>query len=280
MVKITAVVPVNNNENIIGDCLNSLLKQSRPFDEIIVVDDASKDNSVNIIKKFKGVKKIFLKKNIERSRSRNLGVSKAKNEYVAIMESDSVFNKDWCKHIVDSFEKGAVFICDKRLIYKPKTFIEKMENEIFELRLKKDYIPFVPWCFRKTAFLELKGFRHKMVGIEDKDFGTRAKNKGYSIIFQSKAIQYHAGEPKSFSDELKRSRSFGNAYKKYYKLYPKEKPLKLYFFLFFPFFPPFWVLIYLYLFFKYFNKLSLKFALVYPFISIFRNVVFSYSYFF
>lgn len=222
--KISAVVPTYNSERIIKECLDSLIAQTHLFDEIIIVDNASTDKTREIIKDYP-FKKILLERNMERCISRNTGWRAAQSEIVAIIENDSVYDPRWVEKVLECFENDADAVIDRRAVYKPETFISRMNDEFFRVRLdEKIYRPFSAWIYKKSVLEALGGYDETQVGFEDTELGTRLIKNGYVIKYQPGAIQYHAGEPKTLTEELKRSWWFGVRAHKYYKKYPDEFP--------------------------------------------------------
>jgi len=106
MKKISIVVPVYNGENYLGKCLESLVNQTLEEIEIIIVDDGSTDKTSNIIKKYSKKypdKIVGLKKeNGGQASARNLGLSKAKGDYILFVDSDDYISVDTCKDIYES----------------------------------------------------------------------------------------------------------------------------------------------------------------------------------
>ncbi len=222
--KISAVVPTYNSEKIIKECLDSLIAQTHPFDEIIIVDNASTDRTREIINNYP-FKKILLEKNMERCVSRNTGWRAAKNELVAIIENDSVYDKNWVEKALECIENGADAVVDRRAVYKPSTFISRMNDEFFNVRmLKNKYEPYSAWVFKKRILEELGGYDEGQVGFEDMELGRRLLKRGYRIAYQPEALSCHAGEPATLKQELKRSWWFGVRAHKYYSKYPEEIP--------------------------------------------------------
>lgn len=132
---ISVIIPCYNAELHIKDCLESLLSQNfkRNF-EIIIIDDASKDKTVEIIKTFKfpNIKFYFLKENSGPAAARNLGLIKAKGEYVLFLDVDDkisfkMLDKLYNLAIQKSYD---MVFCDKQLI-------ENSENQ----RKNKFYYP-------------------------------------------------------------------------------------------------------------------------------------------
>ena len=100
--KVSVYVPVYNGENTIELCIKSLLNQSKVFDEIIVVNDASSDSTSEILKKFKDIRIISNKSNLGLSKSRNIAINECKYDIVANVDSDIVLDEKWLEKI---FEK-------------------------------------------------------------------------------------------------------------------------------------------------------------------------------
>ncbi|MDH4028901.1 MAG: glycosyltransferase, partial [Nitrospirota bacterium] len=96
---ITAMIPVHNREHTIQRALDSVLSQSVMPDEIIVVDDASTDRTGEILKGYGDViTLITLAANSGPSRARNEGVSHAKTEWIAFLDSDDCWERDKLKN--------------------------------------------------------------------------------------------------------------------------------------------------------------------------------------
>lgn len=92
MIKYSVIVPVYNVENDIEQCLESVLKCKRDDFELILVDDCSKDKSLDICEeyseKYDNVYVYQQEKNMGVSMARNLGITHAKGDYVLFLDSD------------------------------------------------------------------------------------------------------------------------------------------------------------------------------------------------
>jgi len=280
----TAIIPVFNNEDTIGECISSLKKQSVPFKEILVVDDGSRDMTVEIAKKA-GVRVIQIPR-AGRSGARNHGAKKAGAEIIMFIESDSVYSRNWLKEVLARFEEGADAVIDRRAVLRPKSFVARMNDAIFTARYQT-YEPFSAWAFKRSIFLKLSGFDKKLEYGEDVDLGDRLLAAGYSIACAQKAFQWHAGEPRSLREGIERSITFGRRMGGYYEKHPEKFPTRkiaaftlLPFTLFFP--PLFLVLVlamYLHVFFKFLpRKISLKYVAAYPFYVIVTEFFFTLGY--
>lgn len=127
MPEVSVIVPVYNVEKYLEKCLNSLVNQTLENIEIIIVNDGTKDNSEEIIKKFieKYPQKIvYLKKeNGGLSDARNFGIPYAKGEYIAFLDSDDYVEKDIYKEMYELAKKenSDMVECDFLWEYPDKT---------------------------------------------------------------------------------------------------------------------------------------------------------------
>lgn len=90
-VKISVIVPIYNVEKYLDECLDSIRKQTFTDFEVLLIDDGTPDNSVDIAKKYTELDSRFTlyhKKNGGLSDARNYGLERANGEYVAFIDSD------------------------------------------------------------------------------------------------------------------------------------------------------------------------------------------------
>lgn len=127
MPEVSVIVPVYNVEKYIEKCLNSLVNQTLKNIEIIIVNDGTKDNSEEIIKKIMEKypqKIVYLKKeNGGLSDARNYGIPYAKGEYIAFLDSDDYVEKDIYKEMYELAKKenSDMVECDFLWEYPDKT---------------------------------------------------------------------------------------------------------------------------------------------------------------
>jgi len=92
MDKISVIIPTYNGEVFIAEALQSVFKQTRPVDEIIVVDDGSSDGTIEILKKYAA--KITLIENSHKGNpafGRNAGIEKATGNFIAFLDQDDLW---------------------------------------------------------------------------------------------------------------------------------------------------------------------------------------------
>ncbi len=101
---VSIIVPVYNRAGEIGDCLAALFDLDYPESrrEIIVVDDASTDNSAQVVRTYP-VRLLTGAENEGQSAARNRGVEAARGEIVAFIDSDCIADPDWLSALVPPF---------------------------------------------------------------------------------------------------------------------------------------------------------------------------------
>ncbi|MBW8035100.1 MAG: glycosyltransferase family 2 protein [Planctomycetes bacterium] len=93
-IRISAVMPAYNCEKYISRALDSILKQSRPADEIIVIDDGSTDRTGEIVQGYGDKVKYILQENTGAGAARNRGIEEASCEWIAFLDSDDEWLDD------------------------------------------------------------------------------------------------------------------------------------------------------------------------------------------
>lgn len=91
---ISVVIPLYNKEAHIARAIDSVLKQSLPCTEILVVDDGSTDGSARAAAEYGDAVKLIAQRNLGVSAARNVGISAATSEYVAFLDADDYWAVD------------------------------------------------------------------------------------------------------------------------------------------------------------------------------------------
>ena len=86
--KITAIIPAYNAERTITRAVSSVLNQTRPADEVIVVDDGSSDGTVDVIRSFGDKVILIQQQNAGASAARNAGINAATGNWIAFLDAD------------------------------------------------------------------------------------------------------------------------------------------------------------------------------------------------
>lgn len=115
MVKVTVLVAVYNSGAYLRECLESLMAQSFKDFQAVCVDDASTDNSWQILQEYAGkdsrFEVIHLDKNGGQAKARNVALSKARGVYTCFLDSDDFLSPDALESVVARFEEKQDFDC-------------------------------------------------------------------------------------------------------------------------------------------------------------------------
>ena len=100
---ISLVIPIYNTKAYLKDCLDSVLAQTLPDLQIILVDDGSTDGSAAIAQEYAKQDKrieVYRQTHAGQSAARNLGLTYAQGDYIAFVDADDTLAPDWCaKHL-------------------------------------------------------------------------------------------------------------------------------------------------------------------------------------
>ena len=108
---VSIVVPCYNVEKYVEECLNSVLKQDYENWECILINDGSKDNTLDIIKSFESKEtriRVFTQENVGLSATRNRGIDNSTGEFLFFLDSDDILSNDAIGALVLAFENNDI----------------------------------------------------------------------------------------------------------------------------------------------------------------------------
>jgi cellulose synthase/poly-beta-1,6-N-acetylglucosamine synthase-like glycosyltransferase len=236
---VSVIIPSYNEEKTIERTIKSLLKLNYPRNklEIIVVNDESTDNTINIVKKFKQIELINNKhKGTGKASAVNAGLKVAKGEFFGVLDADSEVGKNSLRNALTYFSDrkvGAVItpikIMSNKNLYNWLQKIEyaftAMIRELMSRINTLYYSHGVLSLFRKDLIKKLGGFDENNL-TEDLEIAMRLKSKGYEVRMASNSITYTRA-PSTFGQLWKQRvrwyRGFMNNLMKYkYVLFRKK----------------------------------------------------------
>ena len=212
--KSSIVIPNYNGEKYIKQCIDSLYTQTFKGFEIIIIDNASTDNSRRIVEaSYPEIKLIKNCENYGFSTAVNQGIKSAKGQFVVLLNSDTVVDEYWLENLVNCIDKDdKIFsVCSKMIRYNEKYKIDDAGDEYCILgwaykrgdgrlisNYNKDKVVFSSCAgaaiYRKSVFEEIGYFDENFFAyLEDVDISYRAKIYGYKNKYCSKARVYHIG---------------------------------------------------------------------------------------
>jgi mycofactocin system glycosyltransferase len=201
---VSVIIPVRNRPGEIAECLQSLNGLDYPKEklEIIVIDDASDDNTPDVVSTFP-VHLIPLTERRQASFCRNLAAQRAHGEILAFLDSDCVADPLWLKELIPAFSNpsnGAVGgMVDAYYNKKGLDSYEKVKSSLNMGSWPKSsrevnpffYLPSCNLLVRRNLFLQLKGFKEDMYVGEDVDFCWRLHDQGSHIEYRPAGTVFH-----------------------------------------------------------------------------------------
>jgi GT2 family glycosyltransferase len=208
-----SIIIVNyNGLHNLEQCLNSVLKSNDSDAEIIVVDNASQDGSIEMVKQnFPQVSLICLPENVGFGEGNNRGASQANGDYLAFLNPDTVVESNWLKALIEPLETdpSAGMVTSKILLLNKPETINTCGNDIhisgltlcrgmgcpatdYNLLKSVAAISGAAFALRRDLFNTLTGFDPLFfLYMEDTDLSWRVRLAGYRCLFVPNSIVYH-----------------------------------------------------------------------------------------
>jgi glycosyltransferase involved in cell wall biosynthesis len=187
-ITISVVIPAYNAGLFLGETLDSVLAQSYPAHEILVVDDGSTDDTAEVVGRYGDAVRYLRQDNQGQAVARNTGIQAATGDWIALLDSDDLFLPDRLRRAAETIEAnprlvGVYSAFD--YLYEDGTlsfFPAFPARELWPaLRYRSPILPSTT-TIRRSALLEVGGFRK--VFIEDWDLWFRLVRRYSAAAFQ------------------------------------------------------------------------------------------------
>lgn len=214
---VTIILPAYNEEKFIGHCLDSLIELNYPKEliQIILVDNGSKDNTVNIAKKYlnKVDLKIEILPGVNVSGLRNAGVRLAKNKYIAFLDSDCTVEKDWVISAIKNFSENNIGVVgSSHQLPKTPSWVANTWHLTIKRHIRRgerDTLPSGNMFVRRTEFIDIGGFDENLKSNEDYELCLRYRQNGYIVFSDPEIKATHHGIPKTLISFFKQQKWHG-----------------------------------------------------------------------
>ncbi len=198
---VSVIIPNYNYEKFIAQTIESVLSQTHKELEILVIDDESKDNSIEVLESFGDKITVIRQKNAGVSAARNNGIQKSNGEFIAFLDADDLWKPAKIEKQLEKFEEDetiGLVHCSVELIDLNNEVIgenrEGMEGDVAEefLKFQKGVVIGAgsTGLVRRKVFDEIGGFDLRLSTAADWDFSYRLATK-YKIGFvREPLVQY------------------------------------------------------------------------------------------
>jgi arylsulfatase A-like enzyme/glycosyltransferase involved in cell wall biosynthesis len=189
--RISIVATVRNEARGIAAFVESLLGQTRAPDEIVIVDGASTDGTLEILRRFEAAGRIrVVSQDCNIAQGRNLGVAAAAHELIAITDAGCVAAPDWLAHIAGSFAAepspdvvAANYDFDTRNDFERASVFATDAPDREESEHAKYFPSSRSIAFRKSAWHAAGGYPDWLYAAEDTLFNIRLRELGLRFAF-------------------------------------------------------------------------------------------------
>ena len=207
---VSVIIPTYNRANVIHRSISSVIKQSYQKIEIIIVDDASTDDTAQIIQQISDTRIIYICHQINRggSEARNTGIKNAKGKFIAFLDSDDVWLPDKLQHQLavisqqkcqDNLVGYARFQKSSQIFYQRSILPTKGKQE-------QETIPEYFWLSKGemlTSTLLISRtlasqtlFQTGLIKHQDLDFVIRLEKQGAKFFFVPQVLAIWHNEPR------------------------------------------------------------------------------------
>jgi glycosyltransferase involved in cell wall biosynthesis len=216
---VSAVIPCYNGRTYVGDAIRSVLGQTRGDLEVIVVDDGSSDDSLDVVRSIDDSRVRLVEHTVNRgiAAARNTGVREARGDYIAFLDQDDTWHPRKLEKQVGILDRdtagqiGLVFtareiVRDNRRyrIARDLRFPKPIENasrrDVLAALLESNFVWLISALVRKRCFEEIGLFSESIrSGVDDLDFCVRLVMK-YRLAYVDEVLVMRREHGENYSD--------------------------------------------------------------------------------
>ena len=195
---ISVIIPAYNAENTLPACLEGLRAQTRPPDEVVVVDDGSTDCTAEVAARYRV--KVVRQANQGPAAARNAGAQHACGDLLLFTDADCQPWPGWVERLAQPFDDPT--IAGAKGVYgsQQRSLVARFVQQEYESKYQRmarlrfiDFIDTYSAAYRREVFLANGGFDTAFTApsVEDQEFSFRLARKGYRMVFAPEAGVNH-----------------------------------------------------------------------------------------
>ncbi len=213
MATVSAIIPTWNRADLLHSILANLGAQTRPPDQVIVVDNGSTDATQLVAREFQ-VDLALFPENRGFAEAVNEGIRRAKGEWLLILNNDVILEPEWLERLLASAEQeNASFAAGKllqkddlrkldgtwdlvsRAAYAWRCGWGRRDSAVWSTRRKISFAPMTAALFHRQVFEKIGLLETRFQSYyEDVDFGIRCVMAGLQGIYEPAAVAMHMGK--------------------------------------------------------------------------------------
>jgi GT2 family glycosyltransferase/SAM-dependent methyltransferase len=208
---VSIIIPVYNNIDYTLKCLKSISLNTKGSFEVVMVDDASKDDVQDALKNIGNITVIRNENNVGFVESCNRGAKRCKGKYILFLNNDTIVTEDWLEPLIQAMELQGVGAAGAKLVY-PAGRLQEAGGIIWNdasgwnygrgddpAKSEYNFVRDVDYCsgaaliVRRDLFEGLGGFdeQFKPGYYEDTDLCFSIRDLGYRVLYQPRSVVIH-----------------------------------------------------------------------------------------
>jgi glycosyltransferase involved in cell wall biosynthesis len=200
---ITAVIPAYNAETCVARAIESVLGQTLPVGEVIVVDDGSRDGTSEVASRFGRPVRVLQQTNAGPAAARNHGVREAHSEWIAFLDADDAW-------LPTKLERQAVHLGDAR-VGVVHSYVVNVDDKFcydgeqtFERLWRQNVIGTSTALVRKEAWASVGGFHEdrRLMGVEDYHFWLQIAADGWRFAVCREELSHYTPAAFNLSSQV------------------------------------------------------------------------------
>ena len=205
---VSVLIVTWNRKDDVLETIRSIYDQDYRSFEIVVVDNGSKDGTVEAVRQaYPEVRLVALDRNVGISAGRNAGIAAARGDIIFCLDSDAGLGHDTLTNLVCKFQaEPEVGIINSKIV---NAYTKKLDGgpgwAYAEKQKASQDLEFLSWNFseggaaiRKEVFDQVGLFwEFLFFGCEGQEFSLRAWDAGYKVLYYPQAIVYHRASPQA-----------------------------------------------------------------------------------
>ena len=210
MPKVSVIIPTYNRAYFLKEAIESVLKQTYPHFELLIIDDGSEDETATVVSRYqdKRIRYLFIPHQGV-SKARNVGIKEARAKLIAFLDSDDLWLPKKLELQVKFFQnRPDALICQTEEIWirygrrvNPKKYHKKPSGMIFKESLRRCLISPSAVMMRRELFERVGLFDESMPACEDYDLWLRVTAR-YPVYLLPEPLVIKRG---GHSDQLSRT---------------------------------------------------------------------------
>lgn len=199
---VSIILPTYNRERLLGAAIESVLSQTYPYFELLIVDDGSTDGTESLVKGYSDERISYyrMQENGGQSKARNYGIKKAKYQYLAFEDSDDIWYPDKLEKQMKAMLSApeGVGIVYHKVKYETEEYgtvivpseqipIEKKNGDIFEQLLRGNMIGMPTILVKRKCIDEVGVLNESFKCLEDYEWFLRITLK-YKVLFLDEVL--------------------------------------------------------------------------------------------